>query len=128
MLEYGNKWNAENPDARLTLYMGGDLVGEKNAAIINPSTDATRMVILGLDTCKRFELNNSGLVHASIYTPNADVIFNHAVELYGSVVGRNFTQNNSADVHYDANLRDFNVEGVSCDINVACQPNSYVEM
>jgi hypothetical protein len=120
--------NSANPDARLTLYMGGDLVGQKSAALTNPSVDATRMIILGLEGCQLFELNNSGLVHAAIYTPNAEVQFHHLVELYGSVVGRTFLQNNGTNVHYDANLRDLNVEGVSCDINVACQPNSYVEM
>ncbi len=120
--------NTANPDARLTLYMGGDLVGEKDAALTNPSADATRMILVGLETCQRFELNNSGLVHAAIYTPNADVIFNSLVELYGSVVGRTFIQNNGANVHYDANLRDLQIEGVSCDINVISQPNSYVEI
>lgn len=120
--------NTENPNARLTLYLGGNLVGEKDAALNNPSSDATRMLILGLDSCEQFTLNNSGLVYGAIYVPDANVYFNHLVELYGSVAGRNFDQSNGADVHYDANLRNATVEGVSSDINIACQPNSYVEM
>ena len=116
-----------NPNAKLTLFLGGNLSGDLSAGLNNATNDASRLTILGLDTCESFSLNNSGVVCASIYTPSANVEFHHNVEMFGSVVCRNFTQNEGANFHYDANLRDADPIGVSSPIELVSAQNSYAE-
>ena len=120
--------NEANPNAYLKLFLGGDLKGERGATLNTAVQDASKLMILGLDTCQSFELDNSGAIWASIYVPQAVTNFNHLVELHGAIISRTFAQNQAADFHYDARLRDVNSAGIRSFILVYPDGNSYVEL
>jgi len=124
----GNSSQLEiTPTGSLTLFLAGNLTTSINVQMNSSGGDASKLIILGLDTCQTVEFNHSGLVYASLYVPDAEVDFNKAVELYGSVVATNFRQHESANLHYDANLRDLDLEGVSSYISITRDGNSFVE-
>ncbi len=95
-----------NPDASLTLYLGGNLVAQNGGTINNIAGDAQKLKIYGLDTCTSMDFKNSGVFYGAIYAPNADVHLYNSVEMYGSVIANSFRQDVNADFHYDASLRD----------------------
>jgi len=115
------------PGAQLTLFLGGDLDICNSAQLNNLTEDASKLIILALDTCEDIIFKNGGIVYASIYAPDADVEFKNSVELHGSVVADNFYQHNSADFHYDVNLRDVNIIGTRACISITRDGNSFVE-
>lgn len=95
-----------NPDASLTLYLGGNLLAQNGAFINNLTLDPTRLKIYALDTCQNIDFKSSSVFYGAIYAPEADVHLYNSVDVYGSVVGNTFTQDVSAAFHYDASLRD----------------------
>jgi hypothetical protein len=99
-----------NPDASLTLYVGGDFV-VKNAGVINNRTqDPKKLGIYGLDSCENMQFANATSFYGTIYAPKADVVLCNAADVYGAVVANNFEQKNAGAVHYDASLRDVNID------------------
>ena len=94
-----------NPDASLTLYLGGNLIIDYGGLINNLSKDTHKLTIYGLDTCTNIDFKNSGTFYGAIYAPNADVRLHNSVQMYGAVVSNSFIQDVNADFYYDASLR-----------------------
>ena len=101
---------ATNPDASLTLYLGGNFEGKNSSNVNNATSDAKKLKIYGLDTCENISLKNSTDFYGAIYAPNADVVMNNSAEFFGALVAENFEQKNSAKFNYDASLRDVGLE------------------
>ncbi|KPJ66762.1 MAG: hypothetical protein AMJ43_07080 [Coxiella sp. DG_40] len=101
-----------NPNASLTLYVGGNILFDNGSAINNLSMDAHKLKIYGLDTCTKIDLKNSGTFYGAIYAPNADIHLYNNSEIYGSIVGKTFVQDVGANVHYDASLRNASVNDI----------------
>ncbi|MCF7957565.1 MAG: hypothetical protein K9M57_03855 [Phycisphaerae bacterium] len=116
------------PNAKLTLFLGGNLVLSNGAELNNLTQEVENFMILGLDTCENVILKNSATTYASIYTPNADVDFRNSADAYGAVVSKSFRQHNSAGFHYDADLRESSPVGVSASISLLCDGNSFMEL
>lgn len=95
-----------NPDAYLTLYLGGGVEVANSDTINNLSADPKRLQLYGLDTCQSIVLKNSSEFYGTIYAPNAYVEMENAADLYGAVVADSFSQKNSSEFNYDASLRD----------------------
>jgi hypothetical protein len=95
-----------NPDAYLTLYLGGEVEVKNSGNINNLSADASSLQLYGLDTCESIVLKNSTDFYGTIYAPNADVEMSNAADLYGAIVADSFWQDNSSEFNYDASLRD----------------------
>ena len=96
---------ATNPDASLTIYLGGNLIIDYGGLINNLSKDTHKLKIYGLDTCLSIDFKHSGTFYGAIYTPNADVRLRNSVQMYGAVVSKSFIQDVNADFYYDASLR-----------------------
>ena len=92
-------------DSSLTVYLAGNL-DSKNSCIINNNTEIPRnFKLYGLDTCTSLDFMNSSDFYGVIYAPNADVVFHNSVDIYGSVIGKTIDLKSSANVYYDASLR-----------------------
>ena len=98
-----------NPDASLTLFVGGSVTTDGEATVNNATTDPTKFITYGLDTCLTIDFKHDGIFYGAIYAPNADVHLHKNVEVYGSFVCDSFVQDLDADFHYDASLRDVSV-------------------
>ena len=116
------------PTGRLTLFLAGELNVFNSAKLNNLTEDPAKLMILGLDRCDKLDLKNSGIIYASIYVPHADVDLKNSSAVYGSLVTDDFRQHESADFHYDANLRDVNPVGVRGYISITPAGNSYYEL
>jgi hypothetical protein len=101
-----------NPDASLTLYLGGTFLADNGSSINNLSMDCRGFQIYGLDTCTSIQLKQGGTIYATIYAPNADIQLFNGVELYGATVGKSFSQDAAGSIHYDASLRTVSAEDV----------------
>lgn len=99
-----------NPDASLTIYLGGNLENKNGGKINNSSLDAKKLKIFALDTCTFMNFKNSGVFYGAIYAPNADVHLYNSFEMHGSVICDSFYQDVNANFHYDAALRKANVD------------------
>ena len=96
---------ATNPDASLTMYMGGNIIIDNSAAINNLSMLPKKLRLYGLDTCSIIDFKNSGTFYGAIYAPEADIHVRNSVQMYGAVVSKSFVQDVNADFYYDASLR-----------------------
>jgi hypothetical protein len=105
--------NSTNPNASLTLYVGGYFEGKNNSDINNLTADSTKLKIYGLDTCSNIDIKNNSSFYGAIYAPEADVVFHNAVDIYGAVAAENIEQKNSANFNYDASLRDISMSDTS---------------
>ncbi len=94
------------PDASLTIYLGGNLYVDNSGAINNLTKDPTKLQIYGLDTCASLDFKNSGTFYGAVYAPNADVHLYNSFTLYGAVIANSFTQDMNANFYYDMNLRE----------------------
>jgi hypothetical protein len=108
-----------NPDAKLTIYLGGNFVSKNGGIINNDAKDATKLTIFGLETCTSIEFLTECTFYGAIYAPYADVKLYCAVEVFGAIVADSFLQSVEADFHYDASLQDVDITdiGVSFDIS-----------
>jgi len=95
-----------NPDASLTLYLGGDFEGKNGSALNNLTADTSKLKIFALDSCQEMVFKNSTALYGAIYAPKADVTFDNSADAYGAVVAGTFEQKNSATFYYDASLRE----------------------
>lgn len=98
-----------NPNASLTLYLGGDFEGKNGSNVNNKTQVPGKLRMYGLDNCDEMSFKNSSEFYGVIYAPDSDVIFYNSAEAYGAVVADEFEQKNSATFHYDASLRDVTV-------------------
>jgi hypothetical protein len=101
---------ATNPNASLTLYVGGKFEGKYGSNVNNATEDAKKLKIYGLDTCENIWLKNSTDFYGAIYAPNAYVVLNNSADFFGAVISEDFEQKNSAKFNYDASLRDVGLE------------------
>ncbi len=95
-----------NPNASLTVFLGGNLISKNGGTINNATLDARKLKIFGLDTCTNMDFMNNGVFYGAIYAPNADVHLYNSFEFFGSVICSNFYQDVKANFHYDAALSD----------------------
>jgi hypothetical protein len=95
--------NTANPNAKLTIYLGGSFES-KNGAAFNDVGDPNKLTLYGLAS-NSINIKNSGNFAGTIYAPNATVNIGNSAVVYGSVIANNYTQDNSAVFTYDANLR-----------------------
>ena len=93
-----------NPDAYLNLYLNGDFIAKNSSSINNGTKDPRKFKIYGLEKCTNIEFLIESVFYGAIYAPSADVILRKSVEVYGAVLAKSFTQQVSADFHYDASL------------------------
>lgn len=99
-----------NPDASLVLYLGGNMETKNDSAINNYSMVPANLKIYGLDGCQTIDFLNSGMFYGAIYSPNADVTMHSAVDVYGSIAAKSLVQYSSANVYYDASLRNVSID------------------
>lgn len=106
--------NATNPNASLTLYLGGEFNAKNGGFINNLTEDPKKLKIYGLDTCSNINMATAETFYGAIYAPNTGINLKSAVEIYGSVVAGYINQSSSANIHYDASLRNAsaNDEGI----------------
>lgn len=95
-----------NPDASLTLYLGGNFIANNGAFINNLTQDPTKLKIYGVDNCVKIEFKAAGDFYGAIYAPNADVLMRNSVNVFGAIIANSFVQNQSATFMYDASLRE----------------------
>lgn len=93
-----------NPDAYLNLYLDGDFTAKNSSAINNCTKDPRKLKIYGLENCTTIDFLIESIFFGAIYAPAADVVLRKSVEVYGAVIANSFTQQVSADFHYDASL------------------------
>jgi len=98
-----------NPNASLTMYVGGNLTTQNGAAINNLTKKPKKLQMYGLDSCTKINLMNAGVLYGVVYAPNADVHLYNSFEIYGSVVSKSFVQDVSSNFHYDGSLRNASV-------------------
>jgi len=95
-----------DPNAHLTIYLGGDLNGGNSSGFNNQTQQPPRLKLYGLETCNDIILKNSAVFYGIIYAPTATVNMYNGAELYGAVVADSYIQKNTAAFYYDASLRD----------------------
>jgi hypothetical protein len=93
------------PDASLTIFLGGNLYVDNSGGINNLTKDPKKLKIFGLDTCLNMDFKNSGTFYGAIYAPAADIHLYNSFELYGAVICESFTQDMNANFYYDMSLR-----------------------
>jgi len=98
-----------NPDAYLTVYLGGDIQVVNSGLVNNLTADAKKLKIYCLDSCENVTLSNSVDFYGTIYAPTADVVIDNSTNVYGAIIAGSFVQNNSANLNYDASLRDVDI-------------------
>jgi hypothetical protein len=91
-----------NPNASLTIYVGGGFSTKNGGMINNLTADPTKLQIYALDT-----------LYGAIYAPNAEVSMKNSVEIYGSIVSNQFFQAAASNVYYDPALRNVASDGVN---------------
>ena len=101
-----------SPDTSLTLYLGGNLMVRNGALINNLTENPKKLQIYGLENCNSIDFLTNSLYYGAIYAPFADVVMHNNVEIFGSVVAKSFVQHVKADFHYDASLRDVNLNDI----------------
>ncbi|MBL7184843.1 MAG: prepilin-type N-terminal cleavage/methylation domain-containing protein [Phycisphaerae bacterium] len=106
--------SSTNPDASLTLYLGGDFITNNGGYINNLTNDPKKLKIYCLDSCSKVEFKTNCDLYGAIYGPNTDIIMRNSVSIHGAVLGKTFVQSATATFYYDASLRegDVNDEGV----------------
>lgn len=105
---------ADDDDAYLTLYLGGNLYCKNGGSVNNITQTPSKLKIYGLDTCTNLSFATAGAFYGAICTPNAMLNMKSSVEIYGSLLADNFNQGQAANFHYDASLKSVgaNDEGV----------------
>ncbi|MEJ2649290.1 MAG: hypothetical protein P8016_12895 [Sedimentisphaerales bacterium] len=101
--------NKDNPEASLTIFLGGNINCKNGGTINNLTEDPTRLKVFGLDSCTQLSVATAGSFYGGIYAPNATLNLKSSVELYGAFSVKQFLQGGSANVHYDAALKNANL-------------------
>jgi len=95
-----------NPNAYLNLYLDGDFTIKNSSLVNNDTQDPRKFKIYGLDKCLNFQFMIDSTFYGAIYAPNANVILQYAVEMYGATICRQISQQIAAGIHYDALLKE----------------------
>ncbi|MCH9022141.1 MAG: hypothetical protein IID32_05195 [Planctomycetes bacterium] len=119
-----------DPEASLTLYLGGDFIADSNCNLNNTTQDPLKLQIYALPTCKNITLASSGDIYATIYAPDTDVNFLNQVDLYGALITNNSYFNSRINIYYDARLRTFETENVKqcSQLDFVRDADSYLEL
>jgi hypothetical protein len=94
-----------NPDAHLSLYLGKEFTIKNSSAMNNATKDPRKLKIYGLDGCTDFQFQIDSVFYGAIYAPKAEVMLQNSVEIFGSILVRQFEQQVAANFHYDASLK-----------------------
>ncbi len=92
------------PNSKLTIYLAGQLEGKYGAGFTNNSHDPTQLTIYGL-AAEPINIKNSDEFYGTVYAPDAYVHIYNSVKVQGSVIAKDYKQDNSALFTYDARLR-----------------------
>lgn len=82
---------------------GATVVDFTGGSLTNASYDPSKFQILYAGTNK-IKAGGSSDTAATIYAPNADISMFGSAGFYGSVLGKSFTDNGGAKLHYDRSL------------------------
>jgi len=93
------------PNSKLTIYLEGELEGKYGTGFTNDSHDPTQLTIYGLGS-GAINIKNSDEFYGVIYAPDAYVHIYNSVKVQGSVIAKDYKQDNSALFTYDARLRE----------------------
>jgi len=94
-----------NPDAYLNLYLKGNFTAKNSSSVNNAAKNPRKLKVYCLDSCTSFQFLIDSVFYGAIYAPNAEVALQYSVEVFGAIIGRQLTQQVSADFHYDASLK-----------------------
>jgi hypothetical protein len=103
---------ATNPNASLTLYLGGNYTQKVDAHLVNNTNDPKRLKLFGLEGCTDISFLSDSSFYGTIYAPYAEMNLHNSVEIFGSVIVDYFVQHVSADFHYDASLIDVSINDI----------------
>lgn len=101
-----------NPNASLTIYLGGNYVQKVDAHLINHTNDPKRLTLYGLEGCTDISFLSNTSFYGTIYAPYAEMNLHNSVEIFGSVIVDYFLQHVTADFHFDASLIDVSINDV----------------
>jgi len=91
----------------LTLYLDGDFISRNSSGIINEAEIPAAFQLYGTATATQtIDLKAKTDWYGAVYAPNAEIVIHATSDLYGSIVGTNFTMMNSGTVYYDTALSD----------------------
>ncbi len=99
-----------NPDASLTLFLGGQLIADNGGNINNLTKDAKKLKVYGLDTCDKIEYKTAGNFYGAVYAPEADALTHNSVNIFGSIIAKKFTLNVGATLNYDCSLKETKID------------------
>jgi hypothetical protein len=92
-------------DARVRLFFGGTMFFSNNAQLNNQSHDPSRLIMYGCNASPfSFALSNDVTIYAGMYFPNSTVILANNSRVYGSIVAKQVTLYNNAQIHHDRGL------------------------
>jgi hypothetical protein len=92
-------------NSKLTVYLAGSFDGKNGAGVTNNTHDPTQFTLYGLGS-NNIHIYNSDEFYGAVYAPNANVEINNGVKIQGSVIAKDYKQDNSAIFTYDARLRE----------------------
>jgi hypothetical protein len=91
------------PGATLTVYLGGS--GKfGGGGIVNASSLASNVKILGLPTCTSITMNGGSAFYGIINAPEADIGFGGSSDSYGSYTAKTISVTGGGSIHYDQAL------------------------
>jgi hypothetical protein len=102
----GTSFEVSGPTASLSMYITNDFIAGNSQGFNNLTQDARRLMLFCLPSCTQILLKNATNFYGAIYAPYANITLDNSANVYGSVVGNNFTLKNGGTFYYDANLRD----------------------
>ena len=106
------------PDgSKLTLYINGsiDMSGQ---GIVNDTGIPANVMMLGTETCTSVKLSGQEDLYAAVYAPEADIQLSGQSDVYGAIVGKTFTAQGQASIHYDEALGDMGGGSESGDVTI----------
>lgn len=92
------------PGAQVTIYMTGNLTLGNNATV-NMSANPADCVIFSKGTIVTIGMSTQ--ISAAFFSESSDVSISNDCQFYGSIIAKSVTIINSACVHYDLALRDY---------------------
>jgi hypothetical protein len=95
-----------NPNASLTVYLGGNFFADQGSWVNSVTKDAKKLTVYGLNSCKTIGLRNGADFYGAIYAPGANIRVDNGTAIYGAVVGRSFVQVTAGSFNYDASLQE----------------------
>lgn len=98
------------PGASLELYLGGNLVNQNSAGIINETDITANLKIYGLPGCVQMDLKAKSDLYAAVYAPSATTNLFNSGNFYGALVADTFTMKNSGSFYFDSSLKSTTID------------------